>query len=344
MHSDLRAQVLGWYRRGHRDLPWRKTRDPYAIWVSEIMLQQTRVETVIPYFERFLATFPTVHALAEAPLDRVLERWSGLGYYRRARLLHDGARAVAKNGMPSSAEALRAIPGIGDYTSGAIASIAWGEEAPIVDGNVARVLARIHGIEGDVSRGDEKKRIWELAGVLVRGEDPGALNQALMELGATVCTPRAPKCDACPLASTCDAHRTERTGTIPAVRKKSSVKLWKRVALVAENKGAILLARRKDHLVFGGLWEPPGIDGAGPRTATALARRFTLGKPARAGDVRHLLSHRDLRVAVWSVGDAKASKVARLPSDYDRHEWVTDIEGRALSTLAKKILAAAGRM
>src|SRR5581483_2887193 len=179
--------------------------------------------------------------------------------------------------MPSSAQELRAIPGIGDYTSGAIASIAWGEEAPLVDGNVARVLARIHGIEGDVSRGDGKKRIWQLAGALVRGEDPGALNQALMELGATVCTPRAPKCDVCPLTDRCDARRTDRTDAIPAVRKKPAVKAWKRVALVAEAEGAVLLARRKDDLVFGGLWEPPGIDGTGSRAARALARQLVRG-------------------------------------------------------------------
>ena len=339
---DFRGLLLDWYRRDHRDLPWRATRDPYAIWVSEIMLQQTRVETVVPYYRRFLDCFPTVHALAEAPLDRVLERWSGLGYYRRARLLHDGARAVSQGGMPESAEALRAIPGIGAYTAGAIASIAWGEEAPIVDGNVARVLARLHAIEGDVSRGPANKRIWALAGELVRGEDPGALNQALMELGATVCTPRAPSCAKCPLARGCAAHTAGRTAEIPAVRRRAAPKPWKRVALVAEKDGALLLARRKDHLVFGGLWEPPGADGAGPRAAAALARRFVREAPAHVGKVRHLLSHRDLRVDVWTLRVATQVRVARLPADYDRHEWVTDVRERALSTLAKKILAAAG--
>jgi A/G-specific adenine glycosylase len=343
----IRTALLDWYRRGHRDLPWRKARDAYAIWVSEIMLQQTRVETVIPYYERFMGAFPTVHALAEAPLDRVLERWSGLGYYRRARLLHAGARAVATNGMPADAEGLRAIPGIGDYTAGAIASIAWGEEAAIVDGNVARVLARLHGVEGDVSRGPENKNIWSLAAELVRGDDPGAFNQALMELGATVCTPRSPKCDACPIARGCVARETGRTESIPAVRKKSAVKQWKRVALVAERDGAILLARRKDHLVFGGLWEPPGVDGSGPRTAALLAKRFGRGAPSRVGNVRHLLSHRDLRVDVWTVecsrADVKSARTARLPPDYDCHEWVrrAKADEKALSSLAKKILAAA---
>ncbi len=350
---DFRGLLLEWYRTSHRDLPWRHTRDPYAIWVSEIMLQQTRVETVVPYYVRFLDSFPTVHALAEAPLDEVLERWSGLGYYRRARLLHEGARAVARDGMPEDAAALRSIPGIGEYTAGAIASIAYGQQAPLVDGNVARVLARLHAIEGDVSRGTIRKRLWMLAGELVRGEDPGALNQALMELGATVCTPRAPSCEACPLARGCVARAQRRTAFIPAARKKTAVKAWRRVALVARSNGTFLLARRKEHLVFGGLWEPPSADGVGPRAAAALAKRFVKGTPERVGTVRHLLSHRDLRVDVWVLHHAKAVRGMRLRPDYDRCEWVEGIEHasvsehvslcfpRALSTLAKKILAAA---
>jgi A/G-specific adenine glycosylase len=334
---DFRTLLLDWYRNAHRDLPWRRTSDPYAIWVSEIMLQQTRVETVVPYFNRFLDSFPTVEALAEAPLEQVLERWSGLGYYRRARMLHAGARAVASTGMPETAATLRAIPGIGEYTAGAIASIAFGEESAIVDGNVARVLSRLHAIRGEGSA--VRKRLWAQAAELVRGEDPGALNQALMELGATVCTPRAPSCEACPLAKGCRALAEDLVDSIPPAKKRARVKAWKRVAIVAERGGTVLMARRKTHLVFGGLWEPPGVDGSGARAVRTLAARFASGTPRRAGTVRHLLSHRDLRVDVWIVDRARALRSVRLPPDYDEHTWARSTEGLALSTLAKKILA-----
>jgi A/G-specific adenine glycosylase len=181
----LRQSLLAWYARAKRDLPWRRTRDPYAIWLSEVMLQQTRVETVVPYFERFLARWPTVSSLAEAPIDEVLAAWSGLGYYRRARMLHSGARAIADaSAFPSNAEGLARVPGIGRYTAGAVASIAYGEAAPLVDGNVARVFARIFAMEEDLRSTRAVKRLWALATTLVDPRDPGSWNQALMELGA----------------------------------------------------------------------------------------------------------------------------------------------------------------
>ena len=190
---DIARRIVAFYRRHRRDLPWRRTADPYAIWVSEIMLQQTRVATVIPYWERWMARFPTVSALATAPLDDVLAAWAGLGYYSRARNLHAGARWVAGEGageLPRTASGLRAVPGIGPYTAGAIASIAWGERAPLVDGNVARVLARLHGVEDDVKSTAGQRRIWALAGELMTAlaatDAAGELNQGLMELGATV--------------------------------------------------------------------------------------------------------------------------------------------------------------
>src|SRR3954451_9258496 len=227
----MRKALLAFYDAHARDLPWRRTRDPYAIWVSEIMLQQTRVQTVIPYWERWMARFPTVSALAGAELDDVLAAWAGLGYYSRARNLHAGARAVdARFGgaLPSRASELREVPGIGPYTAGAIASIAFGERAPLVDGNVARVLARVFAIEHDIKSTAGGKALWATAGELMAAlpaaTAPGDLNQGLMELGATICAAAQPRCLVCPLVSDCSAVRTGRQDELPVVaaRKRAS--------------------------------------------------------------------------------------------------------------------------
>src|SRR5262245_791594 len=202
----VRAQVLRWYRRHRRDLPWRRTRDPYAIWVAETMLQQTRSETVQRYFARFLGRFPTVAALARARESAVLTLWSGLGYYSRARHLHRAARRVVaahEGRVPADPAALRALPGVGRYTAGAIASIAFGRAEPVLDGNVARVLARWFGVRGDPRSSAVQATLWNLATLLVHSRAPGEWNQALMELGATLCTPRHPGCGRCPVRSQC---------------------------------------------------------------------------------------------------------------------------------------------
>ena len=343
--------LLAWYRREKRDLPWRRSRDPYAIWLSEVMLQQTRVETVIPYWSRFLGAFPPVHALAEAPLDLVLAQWSGLGYYRRARLLHRGAQSiVAEHGgrLPPSSEGLRSIPGIGPYTAGAVASIAFGEEVPLVDGNVARVLARIRAMDLDVKSTAGVARSWALAAELAKGEDPGAWNQALMELGATVCTPRAPACDRCPVAHLCEARRQGRTDSLPVVGKKAPPKAWYRAAIVAERGTKLLLGRRRPELPFGGLWEPPGVDLAarGSHLPKSLfGTSFT--DLRKVGRVEHVLTHRRMTVTVWkaTVPGRGARVGSVVGTDYDRLELV-DLRGAGLaslgiSTLARKILALA---
>src|SRR5260221_10317179 len=200
-------KLVAWQRRhGRHDLPWQGTRDPYAIWLSEIMLQQTQVATVIPYYERFLKKFPTVSRLASAELDDVLKLWAGLGYYSRARNLHSGAKLVVERfggRLPDSPDLIRQVPGIGAYTAGAILSIAYGKPEPLVDGNVARVLSRLNLIAGDYRKGATKERFWAAANELVSGcagmnKNPGDLNQALMELGATICTPSSPQCSGCP--------------------------------------------------------------------------------------------------------------------------------------------------
>src|SRR5664279_3638998 len=231
------------------------------------MLQQTRVQTVIPYWQRWMAKFPTVRALADAPLDDVLAAWAGLGYYSRARNLKKGAEAVTAKWageLPQRASELRSVPGIGPYTAGAIASIAFGERAPLVDGNVARVLARVAGIEHDIKSTAGQRALWERAGALVaalpEGAAPGDLNQGLMELGATLCTPTSPRCLVCPLATACFANRTGRQAELPktAPRKKEhELRVLARDALWMCDGEAIVLARRAPEGLFGGLWELP---------------------------------------------------------------------------------------
>ncbi len=220
-----RDALLTWYDEAKRDLPWRRTRDPYAIWVSEIMCQQTRVDTVIPYYERFLSRFPTPKALAEAEEDDVMSLWSGLGYYRRARLLHAGVKeVVAKYGgdVPKDAAERRGLPGVGRYTAGAIGSVAFGLPEPVVDGNVARVLSRLHEIDTPLGKAATEKRFWSEAEKLVAGPRPGDLNQAVMELGATICTPQNPACHECPLRDGCLARASGRQAELPAPERRRS--------------------------------------------------------------------------------------------------------------------------
>ena len=240
----LRRAVLQWYRRNARALPWRRTRDPYRVWVSEVMLQQTQVATAQPYYERFVARFPTVRALARAPIDGVLAAWSGLGYYRRARHLHEAAGIVVREhagAVPSEPRAFGALPGVGRYTVGAVLSIGFGVPLPVLDGNVARVLARIAAKPWSVRRPADAKVLWEMAGALLDPRSPGDWNQALMELGATVCTPRAPRCNACPARRSCRAHAAGREEDYPPVPpRRASVRLARAVVRV-ERAGRVLM-------------------------------------------------------------------------------------------------------
>jgi A/G-specific adenine glycosylase len=350
-NAAIRSALLAWYQANGRDLPWRRTRDPYAIWVSEIMLQQTRVETVKPYYARFLERFPSVEALARAPLDDVLASWSGLGYYRRARLLHQGAVHVAEahgGDVPRDLEAIRAIPGVGAYTTGAIASQAFGLEAPLVDGNVARVLSRLFRVEEDPKRGAGHARVWALAGELVRGEAPGALNNALMELGATICAPREPRCDACPVRGRCVARAAGVERTLPVVAEKKARPVVSELAAVlrVEKAGGVLLAKRVDDGLFGGMWEPPRLaapDRAGLVAALAemLGVEVALSK-RRARSVEHVLTHRELKVAVYEGAiDAAPKRIAKAYRDRYVEVAVVplgEIDKRGVSTLARKIL------
>jgi A/G-specific adenine glycosylase len=343
----VQVKLLAWYARHRRDLPWRRTRDPYAIWLSEVMLQQTRVDTVIPYYERFLATYPSVHALAEAPLDNVLGLWSGLGYYRRARMLHAGAEEVVrerKGVFPTSAAELLTLPGVGRYTAGAVASIAWGEPVPVVDGNVTRVLSRIFAVDADLQTGKGTKRMWDLAESLVVREEPSSWNQALMELGALTCLPKTPRCTVCPVRSECQARSQGLVDELPRTRARKPPLALHRVGFVLRSEQGILVARRVADGLFGGMWEPPHLDDPGPRAREALLAAAGPGV-RRAGAVTHVLSHRRIEMDVYA-GKGRRALIARLRAapDYDTSGWVPERElgERALTSLARKVLGLAG--
>lgn len=300
----LAESLQPWFLRHQRDLPWRRTRDPYAIWVSEIMLQQTRVETVERYWEPFLERFPTVAALAAADEQAVLAAWSGLGYYRRARLLHAGARFVVEQGgrIPTEAGELRGIPGVGDYTAGAIASIAFDRPAPLVDGNVARVLSRIEAVEQPAQQAATARRHWRrVAGILQHGT-PRVLAQALMELGATVCTPRSPQCLLCPVRSHCGAHREGLVDQIPAPRKKVAQPVSQWLAAAVVWRARLLLVRRPSEGLLAGMWCLPLVPAEGNE---AGLERGPLDEgisvpvswaEAPLAEVRHVFTHR-----IWKM-------------------------------------------
>ncbi len=252
--SELRSALLTYYDREARDLPWRRDRDPYRVLVSEVMLQQTRVETVLGYYDRWLRRFPTVYVLASASEDEVMKSWEGLGYYRRARNLHAAAKAVRERSgrFPQRAADLRSLPGVGEYTAGAVASIAFDEVTPAVDGNVRRVLSRLHD-EPDPKPAWLRKR----AADLVDPQRPGDWNQALMELGATVCTPRSPRCVSCPVSRWCVAHASGTAEQRPLPRAPKEVPRGRFVVAVAEHDGRVLVQRRPASGLLGGLWAFP---------------------------------------------------------------------------------------
>jgi A/G-specific adenine glycosylase len=259
--AELTQRLVGWFNGHARDLPWRRQRTPYRVWVAEVMLQQTRVETAAPYYERFLERFPTVNALAAAPIEAVLKAWEGLGYYARARNLHAAARrVVAESGgqVPDTFDELVALPGLGDYIAGAIASIAFGRPVVALDGNARRVLARLFALEGDPARAPTRRRLQTLAEDLLPAQEPGRFNEALMELGATVCLPRAPRCTSCPLAETCQAHRQGREEAFPQRSPRRAIPHYDVSAAVVAKDGRILVTQRLHDDFLGGLWEFPG--------------------------------------------------------------------------------------
>lgn len=341
-HADA---LLTWFDRHKRDLPWRRTRDPYPIWLSEVMLQQTRIETALPYYQRFLERFPTVADLAAAEVEEVLALWSGLGYYRRARQLHAAARRVVETGgFPRTVEGLLELPGIGSYTAAAVASMAFGVAEPVLDGNVERVLSRWLALELDPKSREARARMLAALGDgagLFAPERPGDSNQALMELGATVCVPRRPRCLLCPIASGCRAAREDDPERFPVARPKRERELHRLAVAVVERDGKVLLFRRpEDSTLMAGLWELPWA--AAGEAESGLGERYggrwTLGE--RLGGVRHSITYRDLELDVHRARLGRGRTRPEIESG-----WFGDGEraGLPLSSLVKKVLKALGR-
>lgn len=258
----FQSDLLAWYDQHAADLPWRENHDAYRVWLSEIMLQQTQVETVKPYFERFLVAFPTVHDLAAAPLDHVLKMWEGLGYYSRARNLHQAAQKVSQDydgQFPQTVDGLLTLSGVGRYTAGAIASIAFGQAAPLLDGNVIRVFARLTDLEADVTQPAVKEDLWKLAEEWLDHTRPGDYNQSLMELGRVVCKPRSPLCADCPVQKHCKAFANGTQQERPVKKKKAATPHYDVAAgMIWNDAGQLLIAQRPLDGLLGGLWEFPG--------------------------------------------------------------------------------------
>ncbi len=340
--------LLAWYDGARRDLPWRRAPSPYKTLVSEFMLQQTVVATVEPYFHRFLARFPTIAALAAATEDDVTAAWSGLGYYARARNLHKAARAVVERhggALPADEIALRALPGIGPYTAAAVAAIGFDARAFALDGNGARVTARLFGVHESIDRPATRVALHARGLAEVPAARAGDFNQAVMELGATVCTPRAPRCDACPLARRCQAYATDAVATLP-VRTPKRAKKVVRFACCAcvDDAGRVLLVRHPSGLL-GGTWTLPAAelepgDDAAPTTRAALrAAGLTAGRLVPRGTFRHVFTHRDATVEVYRV--AAASR--RVRDGHATRRWLAReaLDTVGISTFTRKALALA---
>ncbi|MCY2930216.1 MAG: A/G-specific adenine glycosylase [Planctomycetota bacterium] len=351
----IRRLLSKWYARTARDFPWRRTCDPYAIWVSEIMLQQTRTTAAIPYYQRFLAIFPDVRSLAEADLEKVLKAWEGLGYYSRARNLHKTAKILVTNHaarLPATAEELEELPGIGRYTAGAIASIAFGLDEPVLDGNVTRVLCRLLRIGEDPRASAVRERLWSAVRVLIPPGKAGMFNQALMELGATLCLPRTPHCDACPVAGQCLALRHNEQGQLPLRATKKPLPHQTIVVGVIRNAaGRILIGRRRPDAMLGGLWEfPGGKRQRGETLEAALVREvreevglsISVGRPLAV--IRHAYSH--FRITLHAFACRHISGRAR-PLACDAVQWVRpgDLEKYPFPRANQKLLGviAAGK-
>ncbi len=319
--------LLTWYRANKRTMPWRDHPDPYAVWVSEIMLQQTQVDTVRPYFTRFLETFPTIEALAQAEDAPLLKAWEGLGYYTRARNLRKTAQIIVDGDgtLPRAAAELQMLPGIGSYTAAAIASIAFGEAVPVVDGNVARVFARYRQLADDFKKVTPRHAlaVW-LTPHIKASKAPADFNQAMMELGALICTPRAPKCDACPLLKTCKSAKTGTQADYPVITTRKELPTREAtVVLLRNTAGQLLLSQHQGERLLEGFWELPEKN----------SLPVTIGKTKRLGLYRQTFSHFHLRLTVYT---AKAIAPCDLPEGYI---WGDEHSSLPLTTATRKILS-----
>jgi len=335
------ARVIRWQRRhGRHDLPWQATRDPYRVWLSEVMLQQTQVATVIPYYERFLERFPDVRALAAASEDEVLALWSGLGYYARGRNLLRAARAVVARHagkFPTRFDDLAELPGVGRSTAGAIAAIAGGERRAILDGNVRRVLARHAAVDGDPAGTAVSKRLWDIAEERLPVRDIGTYTQGVMDLGAQVCTARDPGCAACPVARDCVARIEGRVAELPGRRARKPRRRRRVQMLVVLSKGEVLLQKRPPTGIWGGLWSLPEVD-EGLDPARALRSRWGLAAACAEAlpAFEHAFTHYTLEVMPWLLRPRRAAAAAEGGT-----VWLplTELAGAALPSPVKRLLA-----
>jgi A/G-specific adenine glycosylase len=319
--------LLGWYAEHRRALPWRQSTDPYAVWVSEMMLQQTQVATVVPYFQRWMQRFPDVASLADADESAVLHAWQGLGYYSRARNLQRAAVLMVREHagrVPDAVEALRALPGIGPYSAGAIASIAYGKAEPLVDGNVIRVLTRLFALRGDPNRAPLKQEIWAQARALVPQQAPGDFNQALMELGAMVCAPRGARCNVCPLSKHCQARAQDLVEQLPELPARTKPTAVHMVAAIATRAGRVLVGKLGPEAPrWAGMWLFPNAEVARAETPEAAAQRALLDASGLHGKasgivcvVRHTVTRFRITLDAYRTielsGTAQAHGVAEL--------------------------------
>ena len=325
---EFSKSLIGWYLQNKRDLPWRKTVHPYPVWLSEIMLQQTRVAQGMPYFLKFIEAFPTVHDLAAAPEEQVLKLWQGLGYYSRARNLHATAKHIAYDlggNFPDSYAGLLRLKGVGDYTAAAIASIAYGEAVPVVDGNVYRVLARYFGVDSDISAGPAKKQFTDLAATLLPAAEASSFNQAMMEFGALQCVPKSPNCTVCVFNVKCAALQTGRVGELPVKLKKTKVtNRYFNYLIVKDGDGSTVITKRTAKGIWHNLYEFPlietGADISDAAAATLIRdygglgftpKHITLLNPQ---PITHKLSHQHLSIRFWEVATADAIEGAISPA------------------------------
>jgi len=332
MEARLRAALLAFYRMSARDLPWRRTSDPYAIWVSEVMLQQTQVKTVLPRFAEFLRRFPDVRALASADEIEVCETWAGLGYYRRARNLHEAAVVLVERfdgAVPSSESALRRLPGIGDYTAAAVASIAFGRRTAAIDGNVVRVLSRVLALPGRADDPGLINAVKKQARLLVDCDQPGEVNQALMDVGATLCRPESPTCLPCPLRRSCRAYQKGTPTAYPGKKTKASRKNLNIAFALIERGTSILLEQRALDGLWAGLWELPSASGTSAKIILGARLGQTLGRPVAR--IVHELTHRHVVAKVYRATAGKQPG----------QKWWPDPLAAPLSSLARKAIIAA---
>ncbi|UCB49913.1 MAG: A/G-specific adenine glycosylase [Deltaproteobacteria bacterium] len=323
-------RILSWYGRHKRDLPWRKTRNPYFIWVSEVMLQQTQVDTVIPYYHRFLKQFPTIEALAKASLQEVLKAWENMGYYARARHLHAAAGEVVNRmggKIPQTWDELIRLPGIGSYTASAILSFAFGKTFPTVDGNAQRVLCRLHAIQEPIDQSSTQKKVYELAARMIPSKDPASFNHGIMELGATICKPRSPLCNTCPVADLCLAIQKGLQEVLPIMRERKPLRHKEMTAaVIGDKRGRLLIVQRPNRGLLGGLWKFPGGErGPDETLQQGLRRRVReeLGIGIRVGEafasVDHAYTH--FRITLHAFRCARRNGRPRA-IDCHKVQWV----------------------